>query len=337
MRNTVIYVSALIALATFCAGAAGAEPPAARPAAGAVTISAALHLPHVPVRVGEPLAIRVTIRNTTAAPIMLPDWEHFTDEVSLCAWYTAYPNQSGRPLETCGFWDIGALTSRDFRPLPPGEVEVVRTLTPVLPGKMHIMTAFHSPTDVLVSLTDGNQRRLDDGWAGSLVTDLLIDVPAEMSPEMVKRYGDVARRLADPLVPSDQKGRLLAIVADEKHYFAAQFIRRQCDTLPAGAMRDAAVWQLLKLAKVGPAYESIPQLLEWMVDPKTDQTIRVATLDWVADALARGTPTSIADQAWYAWPEALCKKARQAIQRLTMDRNPYLGARAKDALLRLEP
>jgi hypothetical protein len=323
----------LLATAAVLAAARGAFPAAAeKPAAPSVTISVARDLPDVPAYVGEPLALRITLSNHTPGPLMVPDWEHFAEEIELRVKVTDYPGENGEPEEASGFWEGGVFAKADFRALPPGDTVVVRSVVPMLPGKARVTAALHSPTDAYVALTDGKTLRFENGWTGHIYTSLMLDVPDEMSPEMRKRYDALGDQLKDPLVPAEQKGQLLEILAGEKHCFAARFLRQMCETLPAGAMRDAATWQLLKLAKVGTAYESIPLLLGWMLDAKTDQAIRVAVMEWAAKSLARKGRLPIADQASYTWPDALQKQARDGLQALTKDRNPYLAAKARELI-----
>jgi hypothetical protein len=298
-------------------------------------ISAALDPPQAAVRVGEPVNLRITLKNKTSAPLMVPDWEQFAGVVTVDANITDYPGASGR----WGFFAIGesdVFQKGDFRPLPPGETVINRTLTLMLPGKAGIGVIFQNQADTYKSLTDGKTQQIKNAWTGRASADLQVEAPAAMSAEMIKRYADIREQLADKIVPAEQKGRLLAQVAEEKHYFAARFLREVAETQPPGPLRDAAVWQLVKLMKVGTAYEAIPMLLGYMAVAKNDLAIRVAILDWAAEALAQEGRLSIANQAKYTWPDALRKDARDKIKGLTEDRNPYLGARAKEALKRLE-
>jgi len=324
------------ALAMLFAGAAHAED-APKAAAQAVTISVAREQPEAQVRIGEPLALRITLTNTTAKPLAVPDWDHFADEVSVRVSITEYPQQSGKQGEAAAAtWDGGPFQKSDFRELPPGKTVVARPVVPALPGKARIAAGFHGPSDTYRSLTDGKPVRLENAWVGHVYASMEFDVAAEMSAEMKKRFDGWRERLADPLVPAEQKGRLLAIAAEEKHYFAARFLGEMYGRLPAGPMRDAALWQLLKLARAGTGYESIPLLLGAMTDGNVEQSIRVAILEWAADALARKGRFSILDQAVYEWPADLLKQAREQMKRATEDPNPYLAARAKELLKQAE-
>jgi len=330
---------------------------AAKPAAPsqAVAISVAREQPEAPVRAGEPLALHITLTNTTAGPLVVPDWDHFADEVSIRVSITGYPGaargqepyavKAPDPLapsarapseEAATTWERGPFQRGDFRELPPGKTVIARTLILMLPGKARIGVGFHGPSDTYRALTDGKPVRQANAWVGHVYAGIEADVPAEMSAEMKKRYDEVRERLTDPLMPADQRGRILAIVADEKHYFAARFMAEQSLSLPAGPMRDAALWQLLKLAKAGTAYAWMDVLLGKMNDPNVEQQIREAILDWAADSLAKKGRLSILDQAAYEWPDNLLKQAREETKRMTEDRNPYLAAKAKELLKRVE-
>jgi len=319
-----------------CASAVAED--AAKPAAAsrAVTISVAREQPEAPIRVGEPLALRITLTNTTGKPLTVPDWDHFADEVSVRVTITGYPGASGKQEETAATWEGGPFQRGDFRDLAPGKTVIARTVVPMLPGKARITVGFHGPSDTYMALTDGKPVKQATAWVGHLYASLEVEAPAEMSPEMTKRFDEVRERLADPLMPAEQKGRLLAIMADEKHYFATQFIAEHRQSLPPGPMRDAAIWQLLKLAKLGAAYKWIDLVLEGMNDPNVEQSIRVAILEWTADALAQKGRYPILDQAFYQWPDDLLKRGRDQMKRATEDPNPYLAAKAKELLKRVD-
>jgi hypothetical protein len=317
------------------AGAAVAED-AAKPPAQAITISVAREQPEAPVYVGEPLALRITLTNTTAKPLTVPDWDHFADEISVRVTVTGYPGESGKQEEAAATWDGGVFQRSDFRDLPPGKTTIARSIVPMLPGKARITVGFHGPSDTYQALTDGKPVKQATAWVGHLYSSFEVDVPAEISPEMKKRFDELRERLADPLVPAEQKGRLLAGVADEKNFFAARFLAEQRLSLPPGPMRDAALWQLLKLAKLGASYKWIDLILEGMNDPNVEQTIRVAILEWTADALIQKARLSILDQAFYQWPDDLVKRARDQVKRAAEDRNPYLAAKAKELMKRVD-
>jgi len=325
-----LVAAAVLALAR--AGGGAQEAPARPP----LEVSAAREAPDAAAYVGEALALRIVLRNNTPAPLMVPNWDHFAGTVQAGVRITGYPGEHGEAEEAAGPWEGGPFQKSDFRALPPGETVVSRAVTPMLPGKALVTVGVHGPTDEWRSLADGKAYRLENGWTGHIYATLTADVLPTESPATKARCEEVRKRLADPLVPAEQKGRLLAIVGEEKHYFAARFLRETADALPSGPMKDAAIWQLVKLAKVGTAYESFPRLLEWMVQDKTDQDIRVAIMEWAAESLGARGRVRVADQAWYIWPEPLQKQAREDIERLTRDRNPYFAARARETLEHLD-
>jgi len=299
-----------------------------------LSVSVARDQPSAPVYAGEAVALRVTLHNNTSGPIMLPDWEHFP-LVDVRARIAGYPGARGERQDTPGEWKGGPFQKGDFRPLAPGETAVVRTVTPLLPGKMQVTVTVLNEGSAYQSLADGKTVRMENAWTGRVYAHLAADIPATLSPAMKARYAEHRERLADPLVPAEQKGRLLVKIAGEKHYFAARLLRETADGLTPGPMRDAAIGGLTDLAKFGTAYESIPLLLQAMNDANMAQLTRENLLAWAADALAANGRARIGDQAWYVWPEALRKSALEAIAQMTKDRNPYLGAKAKEALRRI--
>jgi hypothetical protein len=325
IRRMVIGVAALLWLAP---AALAAEP---------VTISVALEKPDATACVGEPLALTVIIKNNTGKPLMIEDWER--DSLDADVTVGGYPGgENVEALEILMVHGGGPseLMKNDFRELPPGETKVLRSVTPMIPGKAHVTVQLMCGRDAWVSGRDGKKQTWENGWKGLAIATLDVPVPAEPSPAMKKHYEDVQRQLDEETMAPDQKGRLLVKVGQEKHYFAARFLKTYAEKQPAGPLRDAAVWQLLQLAKTGTGYEAIPLLLGRMTDVNTNQDTRVAILDWAAAELASGATTHIAYQADYAWPEALKKQAREAIKKATEDPNPYLAQRAKDALRKLD-
>jgi len=310
--------------------------PAADSQAGRLTVAAALDSPTAPVHPGEPLAIRITLHNAISGPLMVPDWDHVPGLIDVRAEITGYPASSSPGGETVGPSSDGAAPQKgDLRELPPGDTVVLRTLTPMLPGRVHVIVGVNVPPDGRAAATEVKPIRPENVWTGQLSASVVVDAAAEESPAIRSRYEDCRARLADPQAPAEQKVRLLAQVADEKHYWAADFIRDQCDALPQGPLRDAAFGQLLRLAKVGTAYESIPLLVDSMTSPRLDPQVRAAILDWTVESLIQKGRLTIAGQAAYQWPEVLQKEARDEIVRLRNDRNADLAALARDALLRL--
>jgi hypothetical protein len=344
-----VWLVAVVLGATSMVGAAEPAPapaksaPSATPTAAAmppaVGMSVVLEHPETPAYVGEPLGLAVTLKNTSGKPLMILDWEHFGDELITGINYSSFPGAPDKlPNLGMASWAFNMTpVSTDYRELPPGETLIHRSLIPMLPGKALVGVRWHSPCNQWVSGTTGKIQTWDNGYTASAANFLpLMDISADPSPAMKKRFEDVQRKLEDPLVPAEQKGRMLAIMGDEQHYFAARFLREFAEKQPAGPMRDAAVWQLLRLAKVGTAYEAIPMLITRMADTVTVQDTRVAILDWATESLAGGATINIAGQAVYEWPEDLKKQARDAIQKMAADPNPYLASRAKDAVRKLE-
>ena len=299
-----------------------------------LSVSVARERPDAAVCAGEPVALKITLHSSAPGPMALPDWEHFP-LVDVKARITDYPSARGEGQDAPSEWKGGPFQKSDFRQLPQGATDVLRTVTPLMPGKMHLTITVASDANSYQSLTDGKTVRVASAWTGRVYAHLMIDVQAAPSAAMKARYDEYRERLADPLVPGEQKGWLMVKVAGEKHYFAARFLRETAEGLKPGPMRDAAIGCLTDLAKFGTGCEAVPLLVQAMNDQNVAQPTRENLLAWAAEALAAKGRVHIDDQAWYVWPEALRKSARDAIVEMTKDRNPYLGSRAKDALRRL--
>ena len=113
----------------------------------------------------------------------------------------------------------------------------------------------------------------------------------------------------------------LADVGTEGSYAVPRFLSSVYAELSPGPLGHAALSQLVKLAQVGTAYESVPLILKAMVDPQVTQ-LSVGILDWAAQAMAAGGRTDVAGQATYTWSAESQKEGRAALERLTTDRNP---------------
>jgi hypothetical protein len=154
---------------------------------------------------------------------------------------------------------------------------------------------------------------------------------------MKTRYEEHRAEIERPTVPVEKKLEILAEVAGEKHYFAARFIRETYDVAEPGRVKEAALRHLLDLAKFGTAYESFPLLVKVMEQENAPQDIRLTLLGWIGEVLARQGYQRLAEQAFHRYPEPLQEEARQTIQRLGQDRNPFVAARAREVLKALEP
>jgi len=328
---------ATAAAATATVTAPGVSAPAVA-APPEITVTVSREAPTEPLYVGEPVTLKIVLHNGGSSPVLVPDWDHFADMVAATVRVSGTPGLGGGPAAAAGAppapapWTGAVFQKSDFRPLPPGDTAILRTFVPMLCGKADITVGVRAPSDSYLSLADGKTVRMADAWTGEAAASLTLNISDAESPALKAHLADVRAQLADRLVPADEKGRLLADVAAEQSYPATRFLRTVYDELPAGPLRDMTLGQILRLARVGTAYESVPALLKAMNDPKTNQQVRVGILDWTAEALAAGGKMNLADQGEYIWSADLQKDARAAVEQARSDRNPYLAARARDAL-----
>jgi hypothetical protein len=337
--RTSMLAAGLFALASTAIAAEAAKEKAEAAKPEPVTLSVALEKPDDPVYVGEPVNLIVTFHNNTGKPLMIEDWDRASFPLVIEVKTTDFPGDEsgGNSAPMSGF--VGGLRNlmkNDFRELPPGETKITRSITPMIPGNAFVTVQLSCSCDTWVSGRNGKEQKWENGWKDLAFTTLHVAVSNDPSPAMKKHFEDVQRQLDDALIPANQKGQLLIQVGAEKHFFAAEFLRRYAEKQPAGVLRDAAVWQLLGLAKVGTAYQAVPMLMERMIDPSVNQDTRKAILDWAAETYRDGGHMDIADQANYYWPEAIWKQARAAIEKSTADSNPYFAARAKEVLRKLD-
>ena len=294
------------------------------------------------VYVGKPLHLKVILHNTTDKPLLIQDWQKCPHVITLQMATKDYPGQSGGSWGPIGFgrtlvWRGG------LRSLPPGETVVERfitlagntvverSITPMIPGDVRIAVQVWCPANAL-----GETKEEKASWQGKTRGYTEVLVSSEMSSEMAARFEMWKKKLNDPEATEEEQLKILADAAAEKHYFAAHFIRDACGTLPPGPVREAAIKHLVGLAKFGTAYESFPFLLEVMGDDKTPQETREDLLGWVGEILKDHGHKYLAGQAWHHYPEPLLKQAKDLVEQLAKDRNPYVAAKAREVLKALE-
>ena len=298
------------------------------------------------VYVGRSVPVRVVVRNTTAGPLMVLDWEKLSPPprdqmVSLQIRVWDYPGQN-RPQggigTTAGFF-ASTWTKDHYRALPPGETVIELSFTPMLPGRARIRGDFCNSHNIFwyeSAPREVEEGKWENGRVGRAFDTINVSVADRLSAEDQERYDGYRRTLQDPETSADEKLKTLAEVAGEKHYFAARFIREAYDAAEPGRVKEAALRHLVDLAVFGTAYESFSLLVEVMADERTPQEIRKTLMKWMGDVLARRGRQNLADQAYHEYPEPLQQAARQAIQRLVQDQNPSIAAKAQEVLKAVE-
>ena len=294
------------------------------------------------VYVGKPLHLKVILHNTTDKPLLIQDWEKCPHVITLQMATKDYPGRSGVSWGPIGFGRT--LVGRGvLKSLPPGETVVERFITfsgntivertviPMIPGDVRIAVQVWCPANVL-----GETKEEKASWQGKAQDHMGVFISAEMSAEMKTRYEEYRAEIERPTVSVKKELEILVAVAEEKHYFAARFIRETYDAAEPGRVKEAALRHLVDLAMFGTAYESFPVLVKVMEQEDAPQDIRLTLLGWIGEVLARQGYQGLAEQAFHRYPEPLQEEARQAIQRLAQDRNPFVAAKAQEVLTRLE-
>jgi len=333
-------VSVLLFLFLFAFGAAGAEQSGGSPPK---PIEASLIIPagEEPVHVGQEVTARITLRNTTSGPLMVLDWEKYAPrrQKYILPFQVTIEDYPGQGRGTRGMRGGGRISGPYpetwFRALPPGETVVERSFTPMLPGTAHLKGGLKCWTDKYGDWGE-EPKRWPNGWVGYAYGHATVKVASDLPAEARQRYDKYRRTLQDSEAPAEEKLKALAEVAGEKHYFAARFIRETYDAAEPGRVKEAALRHLVDLAMFGTAYESFPLLVKVMEQDDTPQDVRLTLLGWIGEVLARKGYQGLAEQAIHLYPEPLQEEARQTIQRLAQDRNPFVVAKAQEVLKRLE-
>jgi len=336
-------VPVLLFLVLFASSTAGAEQPQEHPPKP-IEVSVVVD-DQDGVYVGQTVSVRVVVRNTTAGPLMVLDWEKLSPStrnlmVPLQVTAMDYPGQNKpRSIMGGGAGFFASTWSKDhYRALPPGETVIERSFAPMLPGRARIRASFRNSHNAFWesrTLREIKEVNWENGWVGSAFDTTAVSVADRLAAEDQERYAGYRRTLQDPSTFPEEKLKVLSEVVAERHYFAARFIRDAYEAFEPGPVKEAALEHLVDLAQFGTAYESFPLLVEVMADEKTPQEIRKTLIGWMGDVLARGGRQNLAGQAFHQYPEPLQQEARQAIKLLARDRNPLIAAKAREVLKRL--
>jgi hypothetical protein len=342
--NGMCVAGILACLLTLLGSVAGVAAAGAEQSGGSPPkpIEASLIIPagQEPVHVGQEVTVRIILRNTTSGPLMVLDWEKYGlrgQEYILTFGVTIedYPGQGQESGVMKGVGRFGGPYLKTwFRALPPGETVVERSFTPMLPGTAHLRGGLECWTDKYGNWGE-EPNRWPNGWVGHAYGYATIKVASDLPAETRHRYDNYRRTLQDSAISPEEKLKILAEVAGEKHYFAARFIRETYDAAEPGRVKEAALRHLVDLAMFGTAYESFPLLVKVMEQDDAPQDIRLTLLGWIGKVLVRGYQ-ELAEQAFHRYPEPLQEEARQAIQRLAQDRNPFVAAKAQEVIKSLE-
>ena len=333
-------VSVLLLLVLFAPSAAGAKQPQETPPKP-IEVSVVVD-DQDGVYVGRTVTVHVVVRNTTAGPLMVLDWEKLSPPsrdqmVSLQVRVWDYPGQNS-PLGgrgSAGFF-ASTWTKDHYRALPPGETVIERSFVPMLPGRARIRGDFcNSHNTFWPAHPREKEVKWGNAWVGRAFDTTAVSVADRLAAEDQERYAGYRLTLQDPATSPEEKLKALAEVAGEKHYFAARFVRETYDAAEPGRVKEAALRHLVDLAMFGTAYESFPLLVKVMADEKTPPEIRKTLIGWMGDVLARGGRQNLAEQAFHQYPEPLQQEARQAVQRLARDRDPAISAQAREVQQRL--
>lgn len=327
MRPRIVWTLAL-ALAAPAVAAIAPRPEKPRP----VDLAVAIVSERGQVYVGEAVPVRIAIRNTTASPVLVVDWEKNPASLRLAVTITASQPRPGRDLPDERLVNLWTAPAKDwFRALAPGDTVLERTVTPLVPGWADAAATLTSST-ALYREPGGEEKKVEGVWLGAAGASARFLVSPEMGPEMKARYEAHRRRLADPSVPIPERRRLLEEIAAEKHCFAARLLAEVWQSSAEAPVREAALAHLLVLARLGTAYETFPVLINALASDRTPGPLRLGLLEWLSEVLAGGGRIDVAGQAVHVVPEPLRTQARDVIRRLVADPDAAVAARARQTI-----
>jgi hypothetical protein len=340
MRTTVFerLMAGVVAVLALAAGSWAAERVA--DADGHLKIALALDVPAGGVAVGDTLKASIEIENSTKAPLKVLDWDKWHDVLWLAVEVTGYPGEAGiRVGHFRGMpWgrQLGSFRMKDYRELPPGKTVLPRDIVFMIPGKAVVDAGLLNDAHYVREEDQARGRLLEDAWQGEIVSKKAVTVSGEMAAAMKARYEAAKKKLQASETSADERRKILAEVAAEKHYFAARFLREACESLPTGDTRDAAIGHLAELAKFGTAYESASYLAKVSRDESVSGKTRQIILEELGMLLEYKGSILLAGQADYQYPKPVLEEARAAVLSLSTGRDPYLAAQAREILKKLE-
>jgi hypothetical protein len=277
----------------------------------------------------RPVPVRIAIRNTTASPLLLVDWEKNAPSLAVAVTITASQPRPGRDLPDERLVNLWTAPAKDwFRALPPGDTVLERTVTPLVPGWADVAATLTSSTS-LYREPGGEEKKVEGVWLGAAGASARVLVSGQMGDEMKRRYESHRRRLADAGVPLSERRRLLEEIAAEKHCFAARLLGEVWQSSAEEPVRESALAHLLVLARLGTAYEAFPALVTALGSDRTPGPQRLGILEWLIEVLAAGGRVNIAGQAVHVVPEPLRTQGRDVIRRLVADQDAAVAARAR--------
>jgi len=292
--------------------------------------------------VGDVIKLEACLENRGKVPVLLP-------VASKQKWFwsisvTGYPSQSSTVHYDWATGGYATLDEGEFKHLRAGEktVPVTYTGTFLLPGRARVEGRFVSgPASRLGWSRDEQGRLIDqvifpipDMWRGSASAHTDVEVLSGMADEMSKKYSELAAMLRDKSVTTEKKLSSLAVIASEKHYFAARFVWDIWKTTTDAEIKSAAFDHLLSLLKFGTAYEALPDVLKVLQDEHVNGEMKGRILDVLAGMRLKSKIPwiRIANQAVYRIPDPLLKEVLGILKRISESGDAKLAAKAKAIL-----
>lgn len=216
----------------------------------------------------------------------------------------------------------GTVTHPTLHVLQPGEssVPIAESYKVMMPGKGDLYVA--------VTVHDADGKRTSVSSTAKFV------IRSDMSDDMRKRFDQAAAEVADDDLTLDEKLKTLRDIAAEKHYFAAQFVRKVWRETSDPAIKNAAFDHLLSLLEFGTAYEALPDIVKVLEDEKTKVGTKSRILEVLTPFRMGGeyAGINIAGQAYYRIPEQMLVEIRKTLKKIAEGDDVALATKARAAL-----
>ena len=290
--------------------------------------------------VGDKVHILASLKNISDHDLFFPDWNkpRLREMLRSSCYVTGFP---GEDMVDFSGYRIGAwrggfyLRKEEFRRLKAGaKTSPLATQVPLhIPGEIYVSIRFTNPTNSYTTYLNGDQRsvRYPGAWKGTTFSGLKIQIEPEISPEMKARYERSSQMVLDEAQPLQKRLAALSQVAEEKHYFAARFVRDLHKKPQDGPVRQAALKHLVSLLTFGTAYEALPDLLRVLADESASPEIRTEILDILGKMhlTEEFAGFSIGGQAYYRLPKELHQRALEAVKRVSRESDAALKRKAR--------
>ncbi len=292
--------------------------------------------------VGDSIEIQANLSCVSTQPALIGDW---SKERYFQKYWTYFVDVINIPFETKV--PEGHIPGRHYGhswPAPPKEcfrlLDSNSSIPPrshkicaMIPGKLQICVMFSSDGRYHYYDSDGRSegKSMPGAWIGDVRGEIILHISDKIPAKIDERYKNLSKTLGDRTIPLPKRLSLLAEVANEKHYFAAQFVHNVWNDSTDAGVKLAALEHLIGLLEFGSAYRAFPDILDVLRNQETPEKYRFQILKFIGEnQLLDETPSFVvAEHSSYFLPKEIAQKTRDIVKTLSVGRNPLLALEAQ--------